>query len=147
MVLFIPTPLHPAPTLGAGGSFPRLYVLSVDKPVPGPFPDGSQAVLAYHALCLAWPKTPNTKEKKKKKQVKVEGIGGHALAQQDEQRTSHHQQQTSRGGPMYCMSNLTSAVVVGCWSTKQSKANINRILPQIKSLNARSYVYSLLQVF
>jgi hypothetical protein len=79
------------------------------------------------------------------------GGEGHALAQQDEQRTSHQQQQTSRGGPMYCMSNLTSAVVVGCWSTKQkqskqSKANINRILPQIKSPNARSYVYSLLQV-
>ncbi len=81
------------------------------------------------------------------------GGGGHALAQQDEQRTSQQQQQTSRGGPMYsCMSNLTSAVVVGCWSTKQkqskqNKANINRILlPQIKSPNARSYVYSLLQV-
>jgi hypothetical protein len=94
------------------------------------------------------------------------GGGGHALAQQDEQRTSQQQQQTSRGGPMYsCMSNLTSAVVVGCWSTKQkqSKSKQSKHQQNPPTSNkitkcsflclltlasyASSYVYSLLQVF
>jgi hypothetical protein len=82
-------------------------------------------------------KNTNKKEKskKKKQQVKVgRGRWGHAPARQDEQRTSSSKQEVTVDLCMYCMSNLTSAVVVVGWSTKQSKqskANINRILPQI----------------
>jgi hypothetical protein len=89
-----PPPFPPAPTLGAG-SFPVCPQASIV--VPGPLPDGSQAVLAYHAL-LAWPKTPT--RKKEEEEATSQGRG-RALAQQDEQRTSNSKR--SHGGPMYLL--------------------------------------------
>ncbi len=80
------------PTLGAG-SFP--ICPSVDKPVPGPIPDGSQAVLAYHAL--AWPKTPTRRRsgrrRRRRRKKSRWGAAGHASARQDEQRTSSSSKQ------------------------------------------------------
>jgi hypothetical protein len=75
-------------------------------------------VLAYHALRHG---QEEGEEEEEEEEATSQG-GGHALAQQ--RRAKNQQQQTSHGGPMYCMSNLTSVLVEG-WSTKQSKHQQN----------------------
>jgi hypothetical protein len=66
-------------------------------------------------------KNTNKKEEEEEEEATSQGRG-HALAQQDEQRTSNSKQVTVVDLCTYCMSSsLTSVLVVVGWSTNQSK--------------------------